>query len=294
MNLGCGSTGMPRPLSVTDRNPSASTLHLDPVGVARPPPRPWRCRSPRRTGGAAPSRRCRRRTCRAGAGPARGLPAPRCRRPCSSPASAACGSATFVTGCCMSSTVSTSSTVSGSTSSLRPAAASWGPGRRLPGRRHGLGRGLAGDARRLLQHLELRPRLLGLAALGLVGSAEQVARGAQTESCHGLLARCWRNLKLVLNATHAGVRACQPSSPVANPPADGTGRLTSARRSPALATDRRARVWPLAAFLLGNPPYVAAMTATETIAAGAEGAGDGPAFGAPSSPRPCGWPRPWR
>ncbi len=59
-------------------------LHLDPVGVARPPPRPWRCRSPRRTGGAAPSRRCRRRTCRAGAARARGLPAPRCRRPCSS------------------------------------------------------------------------------------------------------------------------------------------------------------------------------------------------------------------
>ena len=49
----------------------------------RPRPRPWHCRSPRRTGDAAPSRRCRRRTCRAGAGRARGLPAPRCRRPCS-------------------------------------------------------------------------------------------------------------------------------------------------------------------------------------------------------------------
>ena len=34
LNLGCGSTGMPRPLSVTDRKPSSSTLHLDPGGVA--------------------------------------------------------------------------------------------------------------------------------------------------------------------------------------------------------------------------------------------------------------------
>ena len=29
----------------------------------RPPPRPWRCRAPRRRDGAAPARRCRRHTC---------------------------------------------------------------------------------------------------------------------------------------------------------------------------------------------------------------------------------------
>ena len=35
LNFGCGSTGMPRPLSVTVRKPSSSKLDLDAVGVAR-------------------------------------------------------------------------------------------------------------------------------------------------------------------------------------------------------------------------------------------------------------------
>src|SRR5262249_41549281 len=48
-------------------------------------PRPWRCRSPPRTGDAAPSRQCRRYTCRAGGAPARAPPAPRCDAPCSRP-----------------------------------------------------------------------------------------------------------------------------------------------------------------------------------------------------------------
>ena len=33
-NFGCGSTGMPRPLSVTVRKPSAVELDLDEVGMA--------------------------------------------------------------------------------------------------------------------------------------------------------------------------------------------------------------------------------------------------------------------
>ncbi len=158
----------------------------------RPPPRPWRCRSPRRTGGAAPSRRCRRRTCRAGAAPARGLRAPRCRRPCSSRTPSAglrAPRATFsFTSCFMSSTGSMSSTVSGSTSSAASGCTSFGTLRvgGFHGGRHRLwGRWiLASGARRLLQDLQLRPRLLGLAALGLVGFAEQVAQGTQTECCH--------------------------------------------------------------------------------------------------------------
>ena len=35
LNLGCGSTGMPRPLSVTLKKPSSSKLDLDAGGVAR-------------------------------------------------------------------------------------------------------------------------------------------------------------------------------------------------------------------------------------------------------------------
>ena len=52
-------------------------LDLDEMRRGRRAPRPWRCRSPRRTGDAAPSRRCRRYTCRAAGAPARAPPAPR-------------------------------------------------------------------------------------------------------------------------------------------------------------------------------------------------------------------------
>ena len=60
-------------------------LDLDEMRHGRRAPRPWRCRSPRRTGDAAPSRRCRRYTCRAAGAPARAPPAPRYGARCSRP-----------------------------------------------------------------------------------------------------------------------------------------------------------------------------------------------------------------
>ena len=74
-----------------DRNAAAVVAHRDPAlggrapircgWQSRPPPRPSRCRAPRRRGDAAPARRCRRHTCRGGGAPAPGLRGPRCPSP---------------------------------------------------------------------------------------------------------------------------------------------------------------------------------------------------------------------
>ena len=157
----------------------------------RPRPRPCNCRSPRRTGDAGPSRRCRRRTCRAGAARARGLPAPRCRRPCSSRSCRrACGR---------------HEPLSLSPPASLPALALAGL---LPSRPSGFSRGFAGRERPApppASASSLVTCFLGLAALGLVGFAEQVAQGPERKAGMGVLARCWRRcIAVQANATHPG------------------------------------------------------------------------------------------
>ncbi len=162
LNFGCGSTGMPRPLSVTVRKPSASEFHLDPGGVAGDGLVHGSCRSPRRTGDAARARPCRRCTCRAGAARARGLPAPRCRRLCSCRRTSGCLRWARATGCFSCSLRLVVSDIQF---------------QRLRGRRLRL-------LRRRPHQFQGRLRRLGGFCLRLLGSvrpAEQVAQGPE---CH--------------------------------------------------------------------------------------------------------------
>src|SRR5262245_57010296 len=75
---------------------------------------------------------------------------------------------------------------------------------------------------RLLEHLELAHRLRGLAPVGAVGLAEEVAQSAQTESWHAILPVAGAIMAVQNNATHGEPRL------LANP--SNSGRLTSHAR----------------------------------------------------------------
>ena len=85
LNLGCGSTGMPRPLSVTATKPSASISTSMKLACPSSASSMELSNRPRRRGDAAPSRRCLRYTCPDAGAPAPDLRAPRYRAPCNGP-----------------------------------------------------------------------------------------------------------------------------------------------------------------------------------------------------------------
>ena len=223
------------------------------------------CRSPRRTGDAGPSRRCRRRTCRAGAARARGLPAPRCRRPYS----------------CRSF------------------------GGLADGADHGfcfyLWRYCMRDGDRAALHQRQaslrRWRAFGSLPALVIGFAEQVAQGPETEGWHGFLSPRWCRWEAVCNARHKSARPGRISrTPPSGPGLHGIGGLASRlgqHRGGFRGSAETAAGNPALFFWAKLPMVRRHDRNREATAAGAGALAEG-AFGAPRSARPSAWRRRWR